>query len=111
VSGFSELGGQGGATLLSACDLRIACANATFTVYLLCVEASRLTSGCTAHIRPARRYDVADVASHVYRQLAADGYQGLTIHNIYRDEVQARLPCSCSAAQRGSCSPLRSKTI
>lgn len=36
-----------------------------------------------------RRYDAADVASHVYRQLANDGYQGLPIHNLYRDEVQA----------------------
>ena len=45
-----------------------------------------------AHTRPACRYDAADVASHVYRQLAADGYQGLPIHNIYRDEVQAGLP-------------------
>ena len=44
-------------------------------------------------MRPARRYDAADVASHVYRQLAADGYQGLPIHNNYRDEVQAGLDC------------------
>eukprot|EP00887_Chlorella_sp_A99_P006107 scaffold22.g6107.t1 len=35
------------------------------------------------------RYDNADVVAHVYRQLAADGYAGAPIHNLYRDELAA----------------------
>ena len=30
------------------------------------------------------RYDNPDVVSHVYRQLAEQGYHGVTIHSLYR---------------------------
>ncbi|KAI3424745.1 hypothetical protein D9Q98_008134 [Chlorella vulgaris] len=38
--------------------------------------------------RQQARYDNADLVAHVYRQLAEQGYQGVPIHNLYRDEVQ-----------------------
>ena len=34
------------------------------------------------------RYDLCDLLSHVYRQLRDGGYEGVTIHSIYRDEVR-----------------------
>jgi hypothetical protein len=34
------------------------------------------------------RYDIMDMVAHVYRGLKRDGYLGVPIHNLYRDEVQ-----------------------
>jgi hypothetical protein len=34
------------------------------------------------------RYDRQDMVSHMFRQLAAGGYQGTPIHAMFRDEVQ-----------------------
>ena len=51
------------------------------TAFLCC------TSAC------ARRYDNADVVAHLYRHLAAEGYRGVPIQNLYRDEVQVGAAC------------------
>ena len=63
------------------------------SVWAICMSNEQTDKWLHGPTHPACRYDAADVASHVYRQLAADGYQGLPIHNIYRDEVQAGLDC------------------
>lgn len=36
----------------------------------------------------ARRYDAMDLVAHLYRQLRTDGYRGVAVHALYRDEVQ-----------------------
>lgn len=35
-----------------------------------------------------RRYDDGDLLAHLHRHLAAEGYRGVPLHALYRDEVQ-----------------------
>jgi hypothetical protein len=39
-------------------------------------------------LRARALYDVPELVAHIYVQLVRDGYQGVPITHVYRDEVQ-----------------------